>query len=329
MPRPDAATLAEVMVWSDLRGITKQGVLRLPLAVERMRAGGTRPDGESPVLRETASLAAIAGNDRWGPVLGVDAMRRAIAKARATGLGAAVVRDSTFAFALGYYPTLAIAEGMIGLAINDCLPLMAPFGGTTKVLGNQAFALGCPARRHLPLLLDTATSAITWSAIHEINERGGRLPEGVAVAPDGTPTTDPLLALAGRVLPLGGPKGFGLAILWEVLCGVLSGGELFGARLRGPDEVALPMGTSLFMLALDPRAVMDHTEFLERVDRLIDDVRSSPPEADVDAVYTPGERGYQLAAEREEAGIPLAASTVAALRATGASLGVSWPGAWM
>ena len=325
MPRRDAEALAEVMVWSDLRGIAKQGVLRLPLAVERMRVGGTRATGESPVTRETASLAAIAGNDRWGPVVGIDAMRRAIAKARVTGLGASVVRDTTFAFALGYYPTLAIAEGMIGLAINDCLPVMAPYGGTKTLLGNQAFAVGSPARRHLPLLLDTASSAITWTAIHEIAERGGRLPDGVAVGPDGEPTTDPLLALAGRVLPLGGPKGFGLALMWEVLCGVLSGGELFGSRLRGPDDTAHPMGTNLFMLAIDPRAVMDYDVFLDRVDTLIDDVRSSPPAAGFDRVYTPGEHGYLMAAERERTGIPLAASTLELLRATASSLGVAWP----
>jgi len=325
MPSDDAATMAEAMVWSDLRGIAKQGVLRLPLVVERVRAGGTRVQGEIVVERDGPSFAAIAGCDLWGPVVGARAMRIAIEKARATGVGAAVVRDTTFAFALGYYPTLAIAEGMIGLAINDCLPLMAPPGGTTNVLGNQAFALGAPARRHLPLLLDTATSAITWTAIHELQERGEPLPPGVAVDPEGRPTTDPAAGLAGRLLPLGGPKGFGLALMWEVLAGVLAGGELFGKRLRGPDELAKPMGTNLFMLAIDPRASMPYDRFLDRVDRLIDDVLSSPPEPGIDCLYAPGERGQLVAAERERNGIPLAAATMARLRALGESIGVGWP----
>jgi LDH2 family malate/lactate/ureidoglycolate dehydrogenase len=326
MRRDDAAILADAMVWSDLRGIAKQGTLRLPLVVERVRAGGTNARGEVVVERDSASFATIAGGDQWGPVLGVRAMRLAIEKARATGLGAVVVRDTTFAFALGYYPTLTIAEGMIGLAINDCLPLMAPPGGTKRVIGNQAFAMGCPAARHLPILLDTALSATTWTAIHDVQERGGELADGLAVGPDERPTTDPALALAGRLLPLGGHKGFGIAFLFEILTGILSGGELFGEHLRGPDDLARPMGTSLFMLALDPRKSMSYERFLGRVDGLIDQVLSSPTESGVERIYTPGQRSFLLAEQREREGIPLAPTTIAKLREVGEALGVDWPG---
>jgi LDH2 family malate/lactate/ureidoglycolate dehydrogenase len=327
MTAEDAAIFADAMVWSDLREIPKQGTLRLPLAVERMRAGGTSARGELVVQRDTPSFAAVAGGERWGPVLGVKAMRLAVEKARTTGIGAVVVSDTTFAFALGYYPTLTIAEGMIGLAINDCLPLMAPPGGTKRVIGNQAFAMGCPAGRHRPILLDTALSATTWTAIHEVQERGGQLAPGLAVGPDERPTTDPALALAGRLLPLGGHKGFGIALIFEILTGVLSGGALFGEHLRGPDELAKPMGTSLFMLALDPRKSMPYERFLERVDELIDQVLSSPTEPGVDGVYTPGQRSFLLAERREREGIPLAPTTIAKLREVGEALAVDWPGA--
>jgi LDH2 family malate/lactate/ureidoglycolate dehydrogenase len=325
MPRADANTMAEVLVWSDLRGIAKQGVLRLPQCVARMRAGGTRPAASPVRVRDSPGFAVIDALDSWAPVAGVYAMRIAVDKARAQGVAAAVVRNTTFAFALGYYPTIAIGARMIGLAINDCLPVMAPWGGTDKTLGNQAFAVGAPAGRHLPLLLDTASSAITWTAIHDYQERGQQLPHGVAVDPQGRPTTDPRTALAGRVLPLGGPKGSGLAMLWGVLTGVLAGSAAFGPHVLGPDAVSAPQSTSLFMLAIDPTAVMPYEQFIERIDVFIDETLASTPEPGLDRLYAPGERGYLTAAQRERDGIPIAAATERDLRALGEELGVAWP----
>jgi LDH2 family malate/lactate/ureidoglycolate dehydrogenase len=324
-PADDASIMSDVLVWSDLRGTAMQGVMRLPLCVRRMRAGGTRPEARTETRRESSAFIALDGLDSWAPVIGTRAMRTAIAKARATGIGAAVVSDTTFAFALGYYPALAISERMIGLAINDSLPLMAPWGGTKKVLGNQAFAIGAPAGRHSPLLLDTATSAITWTAMHELQEQGRPLPEGVALDADGRPTTDPAAAMAGRLLPLGGPKGTGLAAMWEVLTGVLSGGAVFSTAVRTPNDVDRGQGTSLFMLAIDPVASMPYEQFVDRIDRLIDDIKASPPAEGVDRVYAPGERGYLTAERRSREGIPMTSAVVDELRALGAELGVAWP----
>jgi LDH2 family malate/lactate/ureidoglycolate dehydrogenase len=325
VPRSEAETLAEVLVWSDLRGITKQGVLRLPQCVERMRAGGTRAAASLVTLREAPGLTVIDAQDSWAPVAGARAMRTAIDKSKVNGVAAVLVRNTTFAFALGYYPTLAIEAGLIGLAINDCLPVMAPWGGTLKTLGNQAFAVGAPAGRHLPLLLDTAASAITWTAIHDYQERGQPLPTGLAVDREGRPTTDALTALAGRVLPLGGPKGSGLAMLWGVLTGVLAGSAAFGPHVVGPDQVGVPQSTSLFMLAIDPTAAMPYAEFIERIDVFIDETLASTPEPGVDRLYAPGERGYLTAVQRERDGIPIPAATARDLRALGGALGVPFP----
>jgi LDH2 family malate/lactate/ureidoglycolate dehydrogenase len=276
-------------------------------------------------VRDTPGLVVLDAQDSWAPVAGARAMRTAVDKARVNGVAAALVRNTTFAFALGYYPTLAIEARMIGLAINDCLPVMAPSGGSEKTLGNQAFAVGAPTGRHVPLLLDTANSAITWTAIHDYHERGQPLPAGVAVDPDGLPTTDPLTALAGRVLPLGGPKGSGLAMMWEVLTGVLAGSAAFGPHVVGPDQVSVPQSTSLFMLAIDPTAAMPYGQFIERIDTFIDETLASTPEPGLDRLYAPGERGYLTAAQRQRDGIPIPAATTHALWALGDELGVAWP----
>jgi LDH2 family malate/lactate/ureidoglycolate dehydrogenase len=325
VPRLDAETISEVLVWSDLRGITKQGVMRLPQCVERMRAGGTRPVASLVTVRDSPGLAVIDAQDSWAPVAGACAMRTAIQKAKVNGVAAVLVRNTTFAFALGYYPTIAIEARLIGLAINDCLPVMAPWGGTVKTLGNQAFAVGAPAGRHLPLLVDTANSAITWTAIHDYQERRQQLPEGVAVDPEGRPTADPWTALAGRVLPLGGPKGSGLAMMWGVLTGVLAGSAAFGPHVVGPDQVSVPQSTSLFMLAIDPTASMPYDQFIERIDVFIDETLASTPEPGLDRLYAPGERGYLTAAQRERGGIPILATTARDLRALGDELRVPWP----
>src|SRR5262249_45955011 len=153
-------------------------------------------------------------------------------------------RDSRTANVMGYYPTLAIAAGMVGLAITNSEPLQAPWGGTTKVLGNQAFALGAPASRHHPLLYDGAATATSRARINDLARRGRPLPDGAALDVEGRPTTDPAAALEGMLLPSGGHKGYALSVFWEVLTASLAG----GARGRDPHD------TSLFLLAIDPAA---------------------------------------------------------------------------
>jgi LDH2 family malate/lactate/ureidoglycolate dehydrogenase len=227
-----------------------------------MRTGGTRPVSSLVTVRDCPSLTVIDAQDSWAPVAGACAMRTAIEKARLNGVAATLVRNTTFAFALGYCPTIAIEARMIGLSIDDCLPVMAPWGGADKTLGNQAFAVGAPA------------------AIHEYQERGQQLPPGVEVDPEGRPTTD-------------------LAMLWGVLTGVLAGSAAFGPHVVGPDKVSVPQSTSLFMLAIDPTAAMPYEQFIERIDVFIDETLASTPEPGLDRLYAPGERGYLTSAQRE------------------------------
>jgi LDH2 family malate/lactate/ureidoglycolate dehydrogenase len=318
----DAAVVADALAWADLRGISAQGLTKLPVIVARVRAGGTASRPPARIVSETAAVTVYDAASEWGQVSGVRAMRAAVRKAADTGVGMSIVRNAGSLGALGYYVMLAAEQGQIGLAVNNSSPLLQAWGGTEPILGNQGFAIGAPSGGPVPLLLDTALSSITLTRIHELMAVRARLPDGVAVDSDGRPTTDPGEALAGGLLPSGGRRGFGLAIMFEVLSGVLSGGASFADSVRPLSELNQPQGVSQFFLAIDPRVVMPLAEFTSRVDALVEVIHRSPPAPGVDRVRAPGERAAAVAARREHDGVPFAEPELVKLRALGAEYGV-------
>jgi LDH2 family malate/lactate/ureidoglycolate dehydrogenase len=325
MPDDDADMAANAMLWAELRDLPMHGVTgKLPQCVRRIRSGTTAATVAWTPVSETPSSVLFDAKNAWGQVAGVRAMRAAIAKARATGVGLASVRDSSSAAAMGHYASLAISERMIGVAITNGPPLMPPPGGTTKVVGNQGFAIGAPASRHRPLLFDSALSLISTGEIHTAHERGEQLPPGLMLDAKGQPTVDPETALAGLYVPIGGHRGFGLALMWEVLTGVLSGGPRFGPDVGAPDAFDAAQGVSHFFLAIDPARSMPFEEFTTRVDRLIDLVHSSPPAAGIARIYVPGERGYETSARRERDGIPITPKRLDGLKKLAAEVNVQW-----
>jgi LDH2 family malate/lactate/ureidoglycolate dehydrogenase len=319
----NAALVAEQIVWRDLREEHPIGLAALPSCVDAHVSGKANAAGTPTIARDTGVVAVVDGDGVWGQLTTAFAMRHAVTRARELGIGLALVRDSRTASTMGFYPTLAIAEGMIGFVITNSEPYQAPWGGTTKVLGNQAYALGAPAGGHHPLLFDGAATAISRARINSLALRGEALPEDVALDAEGRPTIDPIAALAGILLPSGGHKGYALSVFWEVLTSALADDA---PEHADPKEGAGPgaVRTSLFVLAIDPRATVGLKRFTTSVDVLIDRLHASPPTQGVDRIYAPGERGYITAADRATTGIPFTASRIAELVALGAKVGVAW-----
>jgi LDH2 family malate/lactate/ureidoglycolate dehydrogenase len=317
----EAEILADHLIWADLRGIAWLGVRKIPQYLTRLRTGCTTTNGRPKLLRERGGFLILDGRDGFGQIVGYHAMQLVIERARSSGVGCAVLRDTTSAGALGYFPSLAVDARMIGLTINNSPPLQPAPGGVEKVMGNQAFAVACPAGRHSPPLLDMATSAITLARIHDYAERGEPLPEGVAHDVQGEPTVDPAAALGGLLLPMGGHRGFGLALMWEVLTGVLAGGTRFLTDVTGPDDFDRPQAVSMFFLAVDPTVSLPYEVFTSRVDDLVDRIHRSKMSAEGRALVA-GERSARIAARRQEEGIPLPAGLLATLRELGTDLGV-------
>lgn len=323
MPSDEAGLLADHLNWADLRDISWLGVNKIPQYLARLRAGHTT-FGREPTLRyRRAGFLAIDGHDGFGQVVGHRAMRRVVDTARTTGIAAAVVRNTTSAGALGFFAMQAVEQRMIGLAINNSPPLMPAPGGVEKVVGNQAFAVASPAGRHRPLLLDMATSTITHARAHAHHQRGELLPDGVALTADGEPTVDPVAALDGMLLPIGGHRGFGLALLWEVLTGVLAGGERFSTDVAMPGVVDRTQDVSLLLLAIDPTVSVPYESFVARVDDLIDRIHGSRLAAGTERVTVPGERSSETMARRQADGIPVPDSLLRTLQSLAADLGVT------
>ena len=259
------------MLWADLRAIEPHGVAKLPILVERVEAGVTAADAEPTVVSETATTALLDAGTVWGQVAATWAMELAVEKARVVQLGAVVVRNSSSLGALGYYPLLAVRAGQVGLAITNSMPLLAPWGGTTKLLGNQGYAIGCPASRYDPLLLDTSNSATSWGNVRMAHERGEQLGPGWrSIKMDGR---RPIRRRRSKgCWRRRGHKGYGLALMWEVLTGVL-GGLAYGANVGALEDLApaggqpLPAGARSAYLPLDL--------FTARIDSLIEQIRAS------------------------------------------------------
>lgn len=324
MPPADAEILIDHLVWADLRGISWLGANKIPEYVARLRAGVTVATGREPKIAfRRGGFLVVDAENTFGHVVGYRVMRQVIETARSTGVSAAVIRDTTSAGALGYFASMAVEEQMIGLAINNSPPLQPAPGGAEKVVGNQAFAVATPAGDRPPLLLDMATSAITLARIHDYEQRGEELPEGVALTADGLPTIDPVAALDGMLLPMGGYRGFGLALLWEVLTGVLSASTTYSTDVTSPADTSRPQGVSMLLLVIDPTVSMPYETFTGRVENLIDRIQGSRRIDGAGPVRLPGERGAGTVDDRRTAGIPLPATLHARLATIAADLGVT------
>lgn len=325
MPEEDAVIAAEAMVWAGLRGAPSHGLARLDQIAKRAKAGGLSLATDWTPVRQRGNTTLLDAGYGWGIVAGTHGMRYAITAARSYGVGVTSVRNCDVTSIMGWYASRALTDRMIGLAINNGTPLMTAWGGASKIMGNQAFAIASPAGRHAPVILDMGIGAAGLGVLHEAVRTGNPLPPGTIVDADGAPTTDAAKWRdGGSLLPMGGHRGYGLGLMWEVLTGVLSGGHTL-TEVSPPGALDQRAGGSLFLLAIDPAAFLPHEEFAERVDRLIDQVNASPPAPGVERVRVPGELRAELADERAREGIPLSAEHEATLKTLAEELGIGWP----
>jgi LDH2 family malate/lactate/ureidoglycolate dehydrogenase len=325
VPSEDAALEARVLVWANLRGVDSHGVLRIPWYVEMLERGDMNARPRIHVEKETAATLLIDGDRALGPVVTTFAMRRAIDKARAAGIGWALIRNTTHQGAMAYYALMAAEAGMAGIAIVCSPPNMAPYGARAAGVHNSPIAIAVPASRYPPLCLDMATSVAAGGKLSLARDRRAPLPPGWALDATGRPTTD---AEAARILlPIGGPKGSGLAMMFETLTSLMVGNPLVAPALAGAPGAGQHRQNSV-VAALDIAAFTDVAAYRAEIDRLIEAVRRLPPAEAVGEVLVPGEPEDRAAAERGRLGVPLPAGTVENLRQVARRLGVPSP-SWL
>jgi LDH2 family malate/lactate/ureidoglycolate dehydrogenase len=325
VPPEDAREVAGCLITADLRGVDSHGIVRLPVYARRVQAGVVKA---RPVIRLQPGGTAVAlvdGDNGLGPVVGARAMDAAVDLARAHGTGFVGVRRSNHFGPAAYYVEKAIARGAIGLAISNAPPNMAPFGGKTRFLGTNPVAIGIPAGREAPLIFDASTSVVARGKIIVAAHTGQTIPEGWAIDPEGHPTTDAKQALAGAVLPFGGPKGSAISFIIDILCGVLTGAA-FGSHLNTLEDLTAEQDVGHVLAAVRTDLFVSDGQFRERMDAILGMLKAVPPAPGAQSrVLVPGEieRTNESRARRD--GIALPGPIADQLAMLGDDLGLAFP----
>lgn len=323
VPDAEAATVARACVSANLAGHDSHGIIQIPGYIDRVKAGHIVPGAPVTVVRESPTTAVIDGNWGFGYVVNERAMRLVIEKARTANLSAATVFRQGHVGRLASYPLMAAEAGMIGMAWADSgrsPKAVAPFGGREARLGTNPWAIAVPSDLEGPLFLDMATSAVAVGKVKLAEARGQAIPRGWVVDSEGQPTTDPKRLAGGALLPLGGSgegyKGTGLAVIGEILCGVLTGLG-FGVEPSGRHN------DGCFLLAIKVDAFRPLAEFRAEVAGFAAYLKETPPSEGSRGVLYPGEMERTHETDRKRDGIDIEASTWAKLGDLAEAAGLS------
>jgi LDH2 family malate/lactate/ureidoglycolate dehydrogenase len=313
VPAEPARVVADCLVRADLMGVSSHGVSRMAIYLKRVDLGLVAVAAAPRVLRESTSALVVDAADGFGHPAAVWAAERCAEKARASGAAVAGIVNSTHFGMAGQYAELMARAGMVGIATTNSSPRMAPWGAVDALLGTNPLAIAVPAEDGEAIVLDMATSVAALGKIVEAAADGRALPPGWALDGDGQPTTDPQAALAGTVLPLAGPKGSGLAMMIDVLAGVLTGarfGTEVGSLYR---DLAAPERCGHFLAAISIESFLPLDLFRRRIGQYVGMLKACRPRAGIDEVLLPGEveRRRERAARRD--GVALSAATWAGL----------------
>jgi LDH2 family malate/lactate/ureidoglycolate dehydrogenase len=321
-PRKGAAFIAGSLVDANLRGVDSHGVIRLPPYEARITHGLVDPKAE-PVVQRSGAVVTVDAAGAAGQLAALVATEEVSDLAGEFGVATATVKHSAHFGAAGYYARMLADRGQIGLVLSNSEPVVVPHGGREALFGTNPFAFAAPAGDAV-ISLDMATSTVAMGKVLLASSRHESIPADWGVDEAGTPTTDP--DAVRSLLPMSGPKGYGISVMIEVLAGVLSGAA-FGTDLGAMyDDFSKPQNIGHWMLAIDVEHFMPRAEFEPRMAALIGMVRSSTPLDPERPVLLPGEPEDRIQAQRERDGIPIPDDTRTALAAIGERYGAPFPG---
>jgi L-2-hydroxycarboxylate dehydrogenase (NAD+) len=339
VPRQDAEVTADVLVAADLRGIDSHGVARTRRYVEGLRDGVMLARPDIRAVHETPVSALIDGGGGLGQVVGVKGMRLAMEKASHAGLGFVAVRNSNHYGIAGYYAMMALERGLIGISMTNAAVLVVPTFGRNAVLGTNPMSIAVPTGQQRPFVLDMATSVVTRGKLEEYERLEKPLLQGWATDSDGIPTQDAgevlrnlkgrlgggILPLGGAIEETGGHKGYGLALLVDILCGVLPGAA-YATRVYPKDENGKPLPANVghFFGALQVDSFRPLAEFKASMDDIIETLKGSAKAEGQQRIFIHGEKEFEVAEERMRQGIPLNPKVIRDLQQIGEELGVPY-----
>lgn len=323
-PEP-ARLVAGTLIEANLRGVDSHGVQLLNFYIDHMLAGCMDLETRGRVVSESAAVMVYDGENGIGQVVSDVCCDHAVRLAREHGVGVVTVRRSNHFGAAAHWGQKMAASGMLGIVMCNASPLVAPWQGRERRYGTNPICMALPGESSRVWLLDMATTTVAMGKIFKANFSGEKtIPYGWALDAQGVPTTDTQAAMSGMPMPLGGYKGYGLALMVEILVAVLSGGAM-GTELGGVRIRTRPMNIGQMFLALDVARFLPVEEFDARIRKLVDMMKDTPRATGYDEVLVAGEPEWRAEAERLVHGVTLAKGVWEELSRVAARVGVEPP----
>ena len=303
---------AEILVWNDLIARHSHGVLQLPILTKRLSSGAINKQAKPTFEEKSPTLQLLNGDAGMGQYVSYLAMEKAIMTAQIQGIGITGVYNSNHNGTSAYYINMAAHHNMLGLAMSNSLPHVAPYGGLKPVFGTNPLAFGAPRPNKKHILFDMATSIMAGSTARKCHEEGIAMQEAVGITQEGRPTNDPNKMHA--LLPTGGAKGYGLALMVEILCGILTGAG-FSHQVNSMYQCLDKTGNNgHFFMAIDIKRLMTMENYYERLETLIHTIKNSGQRNIEQPVRLPGEVRWENYENNLKQGITLDKTTIKGLR---------------
>jgi len=308
-PDEQAALVAESLVRADMRGIDTHGVHFLTLLASRVDAGMIQIPTHLKVVKDEDATGLIDGGDGLGQVAAYRAMEMSLQKARKFGIGVVDVRKTNNVGILAFYTIHAAEEGMIGIIMSNAAPAMPAWGGMQPFFGTNPLSIAVPGGSEAPVVLDMSSSMVARGKIRRAERMKEAIPLGWALDETGAPTTDPAAAMKGTLLPMGGPKGYGLALMVDILTGLLSGSQ-YGPEVKTFHQPLGPTGVGVCTMAIDIERFMSLQQFNSLMKGYLASIKESKKANGVSRIYLPGEIEFEKERKSLAEGIELSDSVV-------------------
>ncbi|MGJ3238660.1 MAG: Ldh family oxidoreductase [Anaerolineae bacterium] len=319
----EARRCARGLIESELRCLPGQGqgVRRLPTYHTRISNGWIKPGAEYEIIKETPALALVDGHIGLGSVVAQKSMELAVQKAKVSGIGTVIVKNSTHFGSSAVPARIALEQDCIGIAITNAGPEMAPWGGREGRVGTNPWGLAAPTGRDFPVVLDFAITTAGKGMMRWLEREGKKMPLDWALTPEGHETDDPSDAMAGALLGIGQYKGYGLSMFTDILTGVLSGGAFGLTPYANPAK----QDVAHTFIAIDIEWFMPIAEFKQRMDDFIAEIKSAALRPGFDEILVPGEIDYRREIDYRKNGAQLDAIIFDELQELAQTLAINFP----
>ena len=303
LPEEQADKTADLLIFADERGVHSHGAVRMQYYSERALKGGYNLKPNLSFEKTGPASGIYHGDNALGHYVSYQAMKKAIELAKTSGIGVVGVKEMGHSGAIGYYAHQAALEGMVALTVCQSDPMVVPFGGTEPYFGTNPIAFSAPRKDGSPILFDMATTVQAWGKILDARSKNKSIPDSWAVDKNGAPTTDPFKVNA--LLPMAGPKGYGLMMMVDILSGSLLGLP-FGKHVTSMyKDLSEYRRLGQLHLVINPEYFGGKEQFLEKISQMVEELHDNPPAEGFDKVYYPGEIQIDVMKQYKKTGIPV------------------------